>query len=188
MRATTPARHLPCKRYNKGLRLSAEAQNRFLSQGQSSTPGGVLGLTPPNCRTALPARGKCSEDFDECRCCRSRIPKAPERGRAAGVMGQDTAARLLTAREPERQLADLPRPRLCSRARMHSNKAATSRERSQAAGGKNTKVRTSMLSRGGAPGVSGLSKDVWNDSRARPSLALSCTRMNNTSSGCMSEK
>jgi hypothetical protein len=58
----------------------------------------------------------------------------------------------------------------------------------QAFGGKNTSVRTSMLSRGGAPGVSGLSNEVWNDSRARPSLALSCTRINSTSSGCMSEK
>ena len=57
-----------------------------------------------------------------------------------------------------------------------------------APGGKNTSVRTSMLSRGGAPGVSGFSKEVWNDSRARPSLALSCTRMNSTSSVCMSEK
>jgi hypothetical protein len=44
--------HLPCKRYNKGLHLSAEAQNRFLSQRQSSAPGGVLGLTAPNCRDA----------------------------------------------------------------------------------------------------------------------------------------
>ena len=58
----------------------------------------------------------------------------------------------------------------------------------QFTGGKNTKVRTSMLSRGGASGVSGLSKEVWNDSRARPSLELSCTRMNSTSSGCWSEK
>jgi hypothetical protein len=28
---------------------------------------------------------------------------------------------------------------------------------------------SSMLSRGGAPGVSGFSKEMWNDSRARPS-------------------
>ncbi len=67
-------------------------------------------------------------------------------------------------------------------------KAGRQQNLNQAAGGKNTKLRTSMLSRGGAPGVRGLSKDVWNDSRARPSLALSCTRMNSTSSGCMSEK
>ena len=58
----------------------------------------------------------------------------------------------------------------------------------QPAGGKNTSVRTSMLSRGGAPGVSGFSNEVWNDSRARPSLALSWTRMNRTSSVCISEK
>src|SRR5207249_3293868 len=70
----------------------------------------------------------------------------------------------------------------------YARSKATPSETGQAAGGKNTSVRTSMLSRGGAPGVSGLSKEVWNDSRARPSLALSCTRMNSTSSGCMSEK
>ena len=58
----------------------------------------------------------------------------------------------------------------------------------QADGEKNTKVRTSMFWRGGAPGVSGLSNEVWNDRRARPSLALSCTRMNKTSSVCISEK
>ena len=58
----------------------------------------------------------------------------------------------------------------------------------QAPGGKNTSVRTSMLSRGGAPGVSGFSNEVWNDSRARPSLALSWTRINSTSSVCCSEK
>jgi hypothetical protein len=39
----------------------------------------------------------------------------------------------------------------------------------QAAGGKNTSVRTLMLSRGGASGTSGFSNEVWNDSRARPS-------------------
>ena len=38
---------------------------------------------------------------------------------------------------------------------------------------KKTRARTSMLSRGGAPGASGFSNEVWNDSRARPSLALS---------------
>jgi hypothetical protein len=41
------------------------------------------------------------------------------------------------------------------------------------ASGKNTKVLTSILSLGGAPAASGLSNDVWNESRARPSFALS---------------
>lgn len=56
------------------------------------------------------------------------------------------------------------------------------------AGGKNTSARTSMLSRGGASGASLLSNDVWNDSRARPSSALSWTRISTASSGCISEK
>jgi hypothetical protein len=43
----------------------------------------------------------------------------------------------------------------------------------QEAGGKNTSARTSMLSLGGASGVSGFSNEVWNESRARPSRALS---------------
>jgi len=48
----------------------------------------------------------------------------------------------------------------------------------QAFGGKNTSVRTSMLSLGGASaGASGFSNEVWNDSLARPSLALSWTRI-----------
>jgi hypothetical protein len=47
------SRHLPCKLYNRGLRLSAGAQNRYLSQGQSSAPGSVLGLTASNCRAAV---------------------------------------------------------------------------------------------------------------------------------------
>ena len=59
----------------------------------------------------------------------------------------------------------------------------------QAFGGKNTRVRTSMLSLGGASaGASGFSNEVWNDSLARPSLALSWTRIRITSSGCCSEK
>jgi hypothetical protein len=41
-------------------------------------------------------------------------------------------------------------------------------------GGKKTMARTSMLSRGGASGgASGFSNEVWNDSLARPSFALS---------------
>jgi hypothetical protein len=59
----------------------------------------------------------------------------------------------------------------------------------QAFGGKNTRVRTSMLSLGGASaGASGFSNEVWNDSVARSSLALSWTRIRITSSGCCSEK
>ena len=59
----------------------------------------------------------------------------------------------------------------------------------QVFGGKNTRARTSMLSRGGASaGANGFSKEVWNDSLARPSLALSYTRIRITSSGCCSEK
>jgi hypothetical protein len=60
---------------------------------------------------------------------------------------------------------------------------------SQALGGKNTRARTSMLSLGGASaGARGLSNEVWNDSLARPSLALSWTRIRITSSGCCAEK
>jgi hypothetical protein len=58
----------------------------------------------------------------------------------------------------------------------------------QGSGGKNTNERTSMLSRGEAPRANGLSNEVWNDNLARPSLALSCTRINTTSSVCISEK
>jgi hypothetical protein len=61
-------------------------------------------------------------------------------------------------------------------------------QRRQDTAGKNTNARTSMLSRGGAPGASGFSNDVWNDSRARPSLALSWIRINSASSVCISEK
>ena len=61
--------------------------------------------------------------------------------------------------------------------------------RGQAFGGKNTRARTSMLSLGGASaGASGFSNEVWNDSLARPSLALSWTRIRIASSGCCSEK
>jgi hypothetical protein len=87
-----------------------------------------------------------------------------------------------------RRAPPTPFPRLSALLRMHSEQGGRSKEPGQAAGGKNTKARTSTLSRGGAPGVSGLSNEVWNDNRARPSLALSCTRMNSTSSGCISEK
>ena len=62
------------------------------------------------------------------------------------------------------------------------------REIGQLPGGKNTSARTSMLSRGGAPGASGLSNAVWKESLARPSVALSCTLISTTSSGCISEK
>jgi hypothetical protein len=55
-------------------------------------------------------------------------------------------------------------------------------------GGKKTSARTSMLSRGGAPTASGFSNDVWKESRARPSSALSWTRMRMTSSRCCSAK
>src|SRR5689334_7645926 len=59
----------------------------------------------------------------------------------------------------------------------------------QAFGGKKTRARASMLSRGGASAVaSGFSNEVWNDSLARPSVALSCTRIRITSSGSCSEK
>jgi hypothetical protein len=58
----------------------------------------------------------------------------------------------------------------------------------QLPGGKNTSDRTSMLSRGGAPDANGLSKAVWKESLARPSVALSCTLISTTSSGCISEK
>src|SRR5262249_17289168 len=58
----------------------------------------------------------------------------------------------------------------------------------QLAGGKNTSDRTSMLSRGGAPAANGVSNAVWKESLARPSVALSCTRISTTSSGCISEK
>ena len=53
---------------------------------------------------------------------------------------------------------------------------------------KNTRLLTSMLSRGGAPLASGFSNEVWKESRARPSLALSWMRISSASSGCMSEK
>src|SRR5262245_15539140 len=54
----------------------------------------------------------------------------------------------------------------------------------QTPGGKNTRARTSMLSLGGASaGASGFSNEVWNDSLARPSLALSWTRIRIASSG-----
>ena len=46
MRASTPAHHLPCKRYNRGLGLPAEAQNQYLPQGQSSAPDGCLAQMP----------------------------------------------------------------------------------------------------------------------------------------------
>jgi hypothetical protein len=63
------------------------------------------------------------------------------------------------------------------------------RSHDQTFGGKNTRVRTSMLSLGGASaGASGFSNEVWNDNLARPSLALSWTRIRITSSGCCSEK
>jgi hypothetical protein len=58
----------------------------------------------------------------------------------------------------------------------------------QDVGGKNTSARTSMLSRGGAPDANGFSKEVWNDSRARPSFELSWIRINKASSVCCSEK
>ena len=60
--------------------------------------------------------------------------------------------------------------------------------RSQPAGGKKTSVRTSMLCRGGALSANGLSNEVWNESRARPSLALSYTRISSASSVSISEK
>lgn len=59
----------------------------------------------------------------------------------------------------------------------------------QVLGEKNTRARTSMLSLGGASaGASGFSNDVWKDSLARPSVALSWTRIRIASSGSCSEK
>lgn len=54
--------------------------------------------------------------------------------------------------------------------------------------GKNTSARTSMLSRGGVPGASGFSNEVWKDNRARPSLALSWIRIRSAWSVRISEK
>jgi hypothetical protein len=99
----------------------------------------------------------------------------------------------------ETDSALLPAPQRSSNAVPHANRNACrsgsgteqlrpTPQMDQAAGGKNTSVRTSMLSRGGASGANGFSNEVWNDSRARPSLALSWTRISSTSSVCISEK